>query len=381
MPYRYRLLIFFLTIATALWAELMLFPTAPLIPILTMPGIAVIVLHLLGLRTVLRTPSKSPHERPAPPQTMEEAQKQIDELTNRTCKPQKSALEFMVKGEPIYMNRYFPIINILSETEVRNFHNLILSIADFPNFDLQLIGTDRKDLSNQMPSAVRFLVAGHIAEIFFFRQDLLNRFFITPRHFQIYTTPEAFQQDGGIMGGCYNPQRESIQIVMARLFEGFNAAAPGVCPFLHEFGHMLDHFDASKGKMGRSVGLYPGLRISDGDIYHPRARELFLKGKRIERDRYLARHTGDSSQPMPIGHPYVFQNDGEFLAGYLEMFFRNPHYFADQNPDLFEAYTELFGYDTRHAWMSDFPHYINANRSFYESGQAPPSSGLKIPHS
>jgi Mlc titration factor MtfA (ptsG expression regulator) len=77
----------------------------------------------------------------------------------------------------------------------------------------------------------------------------------------------------------------------------------------------------------------------------------------------------------------VFQNDGEFVAGYLEMFFRNPHYFAAQNPDLFSAYMELFGYDPRKAWKQDFPHYVRANKSFYASGEIPPKPGLTIPES
>ena len=142
---------------------------------------------------------------------------------------------------------------------------------------------------------------------------------------------------------------------------------------------MLDAFDAGAGSMKRGEGLYPGLRISDGEIFTPRARELFIKGKRLELTRYLSRQTGDFSQPIPIGHPYVFQNDGEFLAGYLEMFFRNPHYFAAQNADLFMAYVELFGYDTRRAWPEDFPHYVNVNRNFYNSGQTPPKTRLTIP--
>lgn len=379
MPYRYRILILVLTVATAIWALSVLFPGNFLLLVMIMPGFVVIVLHLLGLRRMGERATYSAQNKPAPPQTAEEAQKQFDELTSGNCHPQTPALEFMITGDPQKLNRYFPIVNILSTLELHAFHNLILSIAEFPNFNIKLIGAKRKDLSHLMPSAVRHLVAGQIAEVFFFRQDLLNRFFQTPRHFLIYTTPEAYHEDGGVFGGCYNPSRECIQIVMSRLFEGYNDEKPGVCPFLHEFGHMLDHFDAGKGKIGRADGLYPGLSASDGDVFNSRARELFLAGKRLELTRYQARHTGDSSQPMPIGHPYVFKNDGEFLAGYLEMFFRNPHYFAEQNAELFEAYQELFGYDPRKAWQDDFPHYINANRSYYQSGQMPPKSGLKIP--
>jgi hypothetical protein len=107
---------------------------------------------------------------------------------------------------------------------------------------------------------------------------------------------------------------------------------------------------------------------------------LFVKGKRLERDRYLARYTGLAApaDPLPIGHPYVFQNDTEFIAGYFEMFFRNPHYFASSNPDLFEAFVEVFGCDTRRAWERDFPFYVDENRKFYRSGQRPWPPGITL---
>lgn len=301
----------------------------------------------------------------------------FDSLTKGQCRPQAAALTFDSTGDLRALDHYFPIVSLLDDVDA--FYQLLRRIAQHPNFDLQLIGAYRKNLSLQMPASVRHLVAGHLAEVFFFRQDILARFLSSPRHFQIYVTPEAFQQDGGVAGGCYNPARESIQLVLSRLFEGFNGAAPGVCPFLHELGHMLDAFDSGSGSMKRGEGLYPGLKVSDGGIFTPKARTLFLQGKRLELNRYLSRREGDLSQPVPIGHPYVFQNDGEFAAGYLEMFFRNPHYFAAQNADLFMAFVELFGYDTRRAWVEDFPHYVNANRSFYTSGQMPPKTGLTVP--
>jgi len=125
-----------------------------------------------------------------------------------------------------------------------------------------------------------------------------------------------------------------------------------VAPFLHEFGHMLDVCDAGTGGMRRSEGLLPGLSPSDGAIYTPEARRLFLKGKRLELERYLRHHntlTLARGEPPPIGHPYVFQNDTEFIAGYLEMFFRNPHAFAEQYPDLYEGFMALFRQDPRRA--------------------------------
>ena len=313
------------------------------------------------------------------PTSIEEASQRYALLTNNQGKPQSGALNFDVTGNPRSLDFYFPIINMLSDPQVDSFYQLVQSIAQHPNFDIQFMGAEKTNITDQLPNSARYLVAGHLAEVFFFRQNILERFLFTPRHFQLYTTLEAFHQDGGVMGGCYNPAREAIQLVISRLFEGFNGDKPGVCPFLHELGHMLDYFDAGSGSMGRAEGMYPGLSPNDGDVFNPRARDLFLQGKRLELDRYLARHHGDLSQPMPIGSPYVFKNNGEFAAGYLEAFFRNPHYIASQNEILFQAYVELFGYDPRNAWKEDFPHYVKKNRDFYLSGKQPPKTGLSLP--
>jgi hypothetical protein len=303
-------------------------------------------------------------------------------LTRDTGPLQLGLLAFTATSKYRALDLYFPITQMLTEPEIERFYQLAQSIAGHPHFDLQLLGERRANLSVQMPPGIQQVVAGQIAEAFFHRGELLERFLATPRHIQLYATPKAFEQDGGAAGGDYNPQRESIQLVLARLFEGFFGETAGVCPFLHEFGHMLDHFDAATGRMGRSEGLLPGLSPRDGSLFNPRARALFIKGKRLELERYLARHQGLSkaTSSLPIGHPYVFQNDGEFIAGYFEMFFRNPNYFASQNQDLYAAFVELFGYDPRNSWKRDFPFYIEQNRSFYFSGQRPGPPHLTIPN-
>jgi hypothetical protein len=297
------------------------------------------------------------------------------------CPVQLGMLVFTVIGRRRALNLYFPLIKMLTEPEIDQFYQFVDSIAAHPNFDLKLIGENRGDITAQMPSGIRLLVAGHIAEIFFRRRDILERFLAAPRHIRLYTSARAFEQDGGVGGGDYNPPRQSLQLPLVRLLEGFFGETAGVCPFLHEFGHMLDFFDAGSGKMGQSKGLLPGLSRRDGSIFSPRARRLFLSGKRLELDRYLSRYQGrvKAADPLPIGNPYVFQNDSEFIAGYLEMFFRSPNYFAAQNQDLFAAFMELFGYDPRNAWKQDFPFYVNENRKFY-LGQRPANAPhLTIP--
>lgn len=303
-------------------------------------------------------------------------------LTHDNCPLPLGVLVFSVTGRYRALDFFFPLTQMLTESEIDRFYQLTQSIAGHPHFDLQLIGEDHVDLTAQLPSSIREVVAGQIAEVFFYRGELLERFLATPRHIQLYGSSRAFEQDGGAAGGDYNPERESIQLVLARVFEGFFGETAGVCPFLHEFGHMLDHFDVATGRMGQSEGLLPGLSPRDGTLFNPRARRLFISGKRRELERYLSRYQRISkmTDPLPIGHPYVFQNDGEFIAGYFEMFFRNPNYFASQNQDLYAAFVELFGYDPRNAWKQDFPFYVNQNREFYFSGQQPWTPHLTIPH-
>jgi hypothetical protein len=302
-------------------------------------------------------------------------------LSEDTWAPQLAALLFDATESPRALDWYFPITNCLTRDQLAAFDSLRDEIARHASFDLRLVAENRADVSSLMPASVRNIAAGHFAEIFFFRQDILARFLSAPRSILLYTTAQAFKHDGGEAGGNYHSDRECVQLVLSRLFEGYNGETPGVAPFLHEFGHMLDHFDAGAGRMGKSAGFLPGLRVSDGGLFTPRARELFIKGKRVERDRYLARYLGLStpSDPLPIGHPYVFQNDTEFIAGYFEMFFRNPHYFAELNPDLFNAFAELFGWDTRRAWQKDFQFYITENRKFYLSGERPWKPGITVP--
>lgn len=311
-----------------------------------------------------------------------EAAPRYAELTQGACQPQIAAVVFDASGNPRSLDHYFPLARVLAGAERDRFDALGQSIASHPGFDLRLFGPGRADLTDRLPLSARRLVAGHLAETFFYRPDLLERLLSAPRRFYLYTTHAAYAGDGGQAGGCYNPEREALQMVLARLFEGFFDEWPGVAPFLHEFGHMLDFFDAGSGRM-RPVGdgLLPGLSPADGAVFTPSARGLFLRGKRLEYDRYLARLEGRAApgDPPPVGHPYVFQNDTEFCAGYFEMFFRNPHYLAAQNPDLHAGLVALFGYDPRRCWPRDFPFYVESNRKFYASGELLWPLGLTPP--
>jgi hypothetical protein len=291
-------------------------------------------------------------------------------LTHGACQPQLAALVYAVTGHPRALDHYFPLARLLAPPERDAFDELLRATAAHPQFAA----------SGAALGGARQLVAGHLAETFFFRRDILDRLLSAPLRIDLYPTPAAFAAAGGAAGGSFNPQRGAVQLLLARLYEGFDGAWPGVAPFLHEFGHLLDFFDAATGRMGDSRGLLPGLSPRDGAIYTPQARALFLRGKRLELERYqaaCARRPGPAD-PLPVGHPYVFQNDTEFCAGYFEMFFRNPHHLAAHNPDLHAAYAALFGYDPRRCWPQDFPFYIEQNQAFYRSGQRPWPAGITV---
>ncbi len=300
-------------------------------------------------------------------------------VTSDTCHPQLAFHVFSVTHRPSYMESYFPIIKNLNKEATRRFYETINRVMVHEGFDLQLSDKRGNNLIATLP-AIAYLVAGHIVELFFFRQDILDRLLNSTIHILLYTDQDSFKADGGVAGGCYNPERKCVQLVVSRLFEGFNQPTAGVCPFLHEFGHLLDFFDAGTGKADTaSSGWLPGMRSSDGDIFTSEAREALVKGKRLEMQRYERQVAKpDGTDPLPIGHPYVFQSNSEFIAGYLEMFFRNPHYFATQNPDLFNGFERLLGQDPRQYWEADFAFYIQQNRDFYRSGQKPRMHGLTL---
>jgi hypothetical protein len=280
------------------------------------------------------------------------------------------------------MRGYFPLLRALDAAGLAGFETQTAAAAG--RLDLRLFdeddGGDLRETS--VPRDAAYLVAGQIVEIFFFRQDILDRLLAARTRVWLYLTWAAYQAHGGVGGGCYNPGVGGIQLVLSRLYEGFSGPAPGVAPLLHEFGHLLDCFDVPGGAQGPATGLYPGLRAADGPLFTPEARAHFLRGKRLELERYNRRRDGAArpDDPLPIGHPYVFQNDGEFLAGYLELFFRNPHAFAQENPELYAGYATLFRQDSRRVWEADFPFYLRENRRFYlESGEQPWPPGLTLP--
>lgn len=307
-------------------------------------------------------------------------------LTGAANPAQLPALLFDATGDPWPLHHFFPMTGALDGAARGEWFARVGWVAAHPHFDLRLLGERRRDLTDLMPPSTRWLAAGHIAEVLGERPDLLEVFLARPRHFRLYATGAAFAHDGGVAGGDYDAGRERIQLGLARLFEGFGAARPGAAPFLHELGHMLDAFDPASGGMHQSHGVLPGLDPGDGALYDAEARRLFLLGKALEAERYEALHTGaararDDDTNLPLGHPYVFQNDGEFIAGYLELYLRTPNRFAARNPALYDGFSRLLRQDPRVAWPEDFEFYVRENRAVYLRGEALARAGITVPAS
>jgi hypothetical protein len=271
------------------------------------------------------------------------------------------------------------LLGTLDDAERQRFRAATSALAGNQQLDLRLYD-DRGQLPrSEIPSDVAYLVAGQIVEMFWARPDIFERLFSAPQRIWIYSTSQAYSRAGGVAGGCYDGREGCVRLLWARIYEGFYGPQPEVSPFLHEWGHLLDHFDAQTLRAGPSSGFLPGMRPSDGAIYTPAARAAFLRGKQLELERsrrfVAGARPGDTP---PIGHPYVLQNNTEFIAGYLEMFFRNPHAFAEQNRDLFDGFALLFKHDPRSWRDEDFPKYVRENRAFYTSGQRPPQPGITV---
>lgn len=294
--------------------------------------------------------------------------------TNNTCKPQLAAVLYRLTRQPFLMHPYFPLTKILTEAEHADFDQLVQAII--PQLDLRLFDDFKHDVTDKIAPDTAYIVAGHLAELYFYRRDILDQVLAVSPRIWLYTTPNAFKLGGGVAGGNYSHKLRGIQLVLSRLYEGFYGRAPGVAPFLHEFGHLLDFFGAGKNT---GIGLPPGLRKGE-PAYFANAHQYFRQGKQIELDRYRRCCEGrwQAGDPIPTGHPYLFQNDSEFLAGYLEMFFRNPHYFSQNNPALYKGFAGLFQQDPRRVWEQDFPYYIQSNRDTYMSGNRPQQPRLSI---
>jgi hypothetical protein len=301
-------------------------------------------------------------------------------FTKGEFKPQVALLVYAVTSEIRALDHYSVFCHSFDNAEMTTFYNKVQEYATHPNLRVALY--DEESQFFEVPH-IKLIVTIALMDIFYFQLELLDWLLQRPCHFHFFTTKDAYLKVGGIAGGCYAPNSNTILLQIARLFEGYYSPTPGSAPIFHELGHMLDYTH-------RNNGLVHGLHPYDGASYNAEARSLFLRGKRLELARYQTYcqqlHSVDlhplaspiTEGELPVGYPYAFDGDDEFIAYYLQMFLRCPHYFATQNPDLYKAFALLFNQDPRKFWTQDYRFYIQQNRMFYLSARQTDEAQLTI---
>lgn len=255
------------------------------------------------------------------------------------------------------LQHYFPVIGWLDVSLRERWITLYRTYLITTPFTILYIGTTRAPA----PLAIRALIVGHLVSCFIHRPDVLVALFHTKPTFHICADARSYARIGGVGGGCYDERAHCMMLEAARLYEGYWQPIPGVCPFLHELGHLLDGVQRRISGGHRCIGDPPLLTDSQ--------RTGWRRGKHAEVQRYRTyQQAGTIVERAPLGHPYVFQTDGEFLAGYWEMFWRNPHAFCSHTPLLYDALTAYVGHDPR-AYTTDYPGYVHGNRAFYAAGE------------
>src|SRR4051812_774611 len=106
------------------------------------------------------------------------AGRRYEELTRGSSHPQLAALVFDVTGDFRALDFYFPIVNSLKHDEAarEDFYNAVRYIAGHPGLDMRVYAENRQDVTAEAPPAVGHIVAGHLAEVFFYRRDIIERF-------------------------------------------------------------------------------------------------------------------------------------------------------------------------------------------------------------
>gem|GEM_PF-1270913 len=227
---------------------------------------------------------------------------------------------------------------------------------------------------NTIPAtlSMRALIAGQLLLCFWQRPDILAAVVASQPQFHLFVDATSYSAAGGVGGGCYSPSDHRIMLHVARLYEGFFSPVPNVSPLLHELGHLLDGTAMRMQNSSVCRGELPGMT----------ANELadFGAGKYAEYHCYQAwyHQRPPTDGQMPLGHPYVFQTDGEFLAGYWEMFWRNPHSMARISPQLFMALCRYTRQDPRQFVTTDYTGYLQDNIAFYQSGARPWPSAIRF---
>lgn len=279
-----------------------------------------------------------------------------------------AAVLFDITHELEALECFFPLIKVLDKTQRSTFLGRLNALLRDPRLTIR--GHHAQQVMT-LPLSARALVAGQIVMCFFYSPDIITMLLSTKPAVDLFSSHADYERAGGVGGGCYIEREHRILLHVPRLYEGFFQQPAGVCPFLHEFGHMLDGTSMRLMQYVECRGELPGMSVAQ--------RRTFAIAKAAEHALYLAHYHGRAPADgrHPLGHPYVFQTDGEFLAGYWEMFWRNPHSMASACPALYATWCDYTQCDPRTALSNDYMGYVEGNRAFYRSGERPWPSHIR----
>jgi len=310
-----------------------------------------------------------------------EAATRYHRLTRLGHTPQFGALLYDSTHNQQFLDLYFPLLAILSETERDTFYDLTAALALHPHLGLTLLDEEATDRTAELPPSARAIIVGQLLEALWGRIDILELVLARPRSIRLFTSDLALKEHVGRIEGGYDATHQVVNLSLPQLYGSFFSAVPGLSAYHVALCNLLAACDLRTGRLGKESGRLPGLGARDGAFKQIRARQLFLKGKVVEKERYLrfqrgSAHLGDA---MPVGTPDLFRSDQAFMAGYFSLFMRVPHYFAKQNPSLYRALAILLRQDPRRFLRHDSASYVDQCRAMYTGSVDLPPTGIHVP--
>lgn len=259
-----------------------------------------------------------------------------------------------------FMATITPLITAIQGPARQAFLALLNQIGHDPRLQVHIYG---KATDVAPPTFLRLVVALQLASCFWLRPDIIATVLNTHPQVEWSVDRAHYAQSGGIGGGCYVPGRHTIMLESSRSCEGFRTPTPSVSPLLHEMGHLLDATAQRLHGWRTPRGELPGMTTTQRTAwYHAKQHEV-------------ARYRRWCAQPdrvtdVPFGHPYVFQNDGEFVAGYWELFWRSPALMRTHAPLMYHVLCEYVQFDACRAQPVDYTGYFHDNQQTYATAQA-----------
>jgi len=256
------------------------------------------------------------------------------------------------------LHHFVPLLAQLHGPPRQQFLMLLNQVGNDTRLRIHL----HRDNAERAPAQwLRLSVTLQLTSCFWARPDILADVLHQQPTFDFFTAQADYQRAGGVGGGCYVPERHAIMLVTDRLCEGYRTPIPSVSPLLHELGHLLDGTCMRQNGWQSPRGELPSMTWAQ--------RQAWYRAKRHEVTTYQDWQAHHDATNIPFGHPYVFQTDGEFLAGYWELFWRSPRLLQQHAPDLYAVFFDYVQFDVQRNQPADYTGYHTANQRCYAQGE------------